>query len=218
MQISKQKPIVFIIWFVLAVSGIWALCVGNWTPAIVALLTLGLTFSPLVIEDFYDIRIPVGFTAAIVVFICGTLFLGEVGDFYEKYWWWDILLHTGSAVGFGLIGFIALFVLLRGDKLAAPPSLVAMFSFCFALSIGAVWEIFEFAMDQMFSMNMQKSGLVDTMYDLIVDTVGAGAGAAAGYVYLTDRKLGRLAALIDEFVRLNKRLFDRDGNDERSKK
>ena len=175
----------------------------------VAIATLALTFIPLVFEDFYDIKIPVGFTAAIIVFIFGTLFLGEVGDFYERFWWWDILLHTGSAIGFGLIGFIALFILFKGDKLAGPPILISMFAFCFAISIGAIWEIFEFAMDQLFALNMQKSGLIDTMYDLIVDTIGAAFGASAGFVYLKEQKLGWLSKLIDEFVRLNERLFEK---------
>jgi len=47
-------------------------------------------------------------------------------------------------------------------------------------SIGALWEVFEFGMDQIFGMNMQKSGLVDTMGDLIVDAIGAGLAAMSG--------------------------------------
>lgn len=209
MRMTNQRPVVYIIWGLLVLSAIWALISGNWTPALVAIVTLGLTFVPLLFEDFYQIKIPVSFTAAIVVFICGTLFLGEVGDFYERFWWWDILLHTGSAIGFGLIGFVALFMLVKGDKLAAPPLMVSMFAFCFAISIGAVWEIFEFAMDQLFGMNMQKSGLVDTMYDLIVDTIGALIGATAGFLYLKGQSSGGLTRLIDEFVKSNKRLFKR---------
>ena len=209
----KQKLIVYLIWASLAGVTLWALLAGRWSSALVAVATLSLTFVPFIFEDFYQIKIPVGFTAAIVAFIFGTLFLGEVGNFYERYWWWDIFLHTGSAIGFGLIGFIAMLILLKGDKLAAPPLVVAMFSFCFAVSIGAIWEIFEFSMDQLFGLNMQKSGLIDTMYDLIVDTLGAAIGAAAGYCYLKDWKFGRLSALIEEFVALNRRLFGKSNND-----
>ena len=56
------------------------------------------------------------------------------------------------------------------------------------MAIGATWEIFEFTMDKLFGLSMQKSGLDDTMYDLIVDTFGALSAAAAGYYYLTERK------------------------------
>jgi len=209
MRFQRQSWIVYIVWLILIITAIWSLISGRWTPGLVAICTLGLTFVPFAFEDYYQIKIPVPFTAAIITFICGTLFLGEVGDFYERFWWWDIFLHTGSAVGFGLVGFIAMFILLKGDKLAAPPLTVAMFAFCFAISIGAIWEIFEFGMDQLFAMNMQKSGLVDTMYDLIVDTIGAFIGAAAGYSYLKNEEHGWLTGLIAEFVQLNKRLFER---------
>ena len=210
MRFRTQKFIVYLIWFALLVAAVWSLISGRWSVALVSLATFGLTLVPFLFEDFYQIKIPVGFTASIIAFIFGTLFLGEVGDFYERYWWWDIFLHTGSAVGFGLIGFIVMFILLKGDKLAAPPLAIAMFACCFAVSIGAVWEIFEFAMDQMFGMTMQKSGLVDTMYDLIVDSIGAVVGSTAGYCHLKDWRFGKLSDLIDEFVKLNRRLFKRD--------
>lgn len=64
------------------------------------------------------------------------------------------------------------------------PGFVALFTFMFAVGLGAIWEIFEFAMDSFFGMNMQKSGLVDTMWDLIVDSVGALVISVLGYGYL----------------------------------
>ena len=64
------------------------------------------------------------------------------------------------------------------------PSLLTVFSFCFAIALGALWEIFEFAMDSFFGFNMQKTGLRDTMWDMIVNTVGALIASISGYVYL----------------------------------
>ena len=209
MRSSNQKPIVYLIWIGLFASGVWALISASWAPAMIAFATLGLTFVPILFEEFYRIKIPVGFIAAIVIFLFATLFLGEVGDFYERFRWWDVVLHTGSAIGFGLIGFVVLFILFKGDKLAGPPIVIAMFAFCFAMSIGAVWEIFEFSMDCLFGLSMQKSGLTDTMYDLIVDTLGAGVGAAAGFLYLKGQSLGGLSGMIEEFVKLNEHLFEK---------
>ncbi len=142
-----------------------------------------------------------------MVFVFGTIFLGEAFDFYTRYWWWDVILHAGSAVGFGLAGFLFVFMLFEGDRYAAPAWAVAFISFCFALSIGTLWEIFEFAMDQIFGLNMQKSGLIDTMWDLIVDTLGASIGAIAGLSYLKGQELGGLTAAIREFVAANRRFF-----------
>jgi hypothetical protein len=204
-----RRQLVLVIQVLLGLAVALALYRGNFMAAAVSAATLGLTMVPMLFEDFYSIRIPVSFTSAIVLFVFCTLFLGEVGGFYERFWWWDLVLHSGSAVGFGLMGFVVMFILLKGDKLAGPPLLIAMFSFCFAVSIGAVWEIFEFAMDQFFGLNMQKSGLVDTMFDLIVDSVGALFGAGIGYLYLKGQEGGPLTSLIREFVERNQRLFDK---------
>ncbi|MGB3314193.1 MAG: hypothetical protein WBB85_07255, partial [Albidovulum sp.] len=123
------------------------------------------------------------------------------------FWWWDLALHGGSAIAFGLVGFLFVFMLFEGDRYAAPAWAVAFASFCFALSIGTLWEIFEFAMDQAFGLNMQKSGLPDTMGDLIVNTFGAGIGALAGFFYLKRLELGGLTGLLQEFVQKNRQFF-----------
>jgi len=68
------------------------------------------------------------------------------------------------------------------------PFFVALFSFCFAIMCGVFWEIFEFSLDQIFGTNTQRSGLVDTMWDLIVDTIGGFAAAVTGYFFLTKGK------------------------------
>ena len=112
-------------------------------------------------------------------------------------------------MGFGLIGFIFVFILFEGDKYAAPHWALALIAFCIAITIGTLWEVFEFAMDQVFGMNMQKSGLIDTMWDLIVDIIGAGVGAASGYGYLKGRSRHGLPGMISEFVAKNRRLFRR---------
>jgi len=148
----------------------------------------------------------------VAVFIFATIFLGEIKDFYEKYWWWDVVLHTGSAVAFGLFGFIFIFMLFEGDRWAAPPIAIAFLSFCVAMSIGAVWEIFEFAMDQLFGMNMQKSGLIDTMWDLIVDALGALFSAVTGYFYLKTPRDSGVGLWIKEFIEKNQGHFRKLNN------
>jgi len=195
------------IWAVLLVAFVLALAEGRWSLAFVSAATFGLSILPVVASRRFGIRLPVRFFAWIVLFVFGTIFLGEAFDFYTRYWWWDVILHAGSAVGFGLAGFLFVFMLFEGDRYAAPAWAVAFISFCFALSIGTLWEIFEFAMDQIFGLNMQKSGLIDTMWDLIVDTLGASIGAIAGLSYLKGQELGGLTAAIREFVAANRRFF-----------
>ena len=209
MKLGKQSYVVYLIWAVLALEFVVSMFEGRYSLAFIALVTLSLSLAPMIFADRFHIRLPVRFFAGIVLFIFGTVYLGEAFDFYEKYWWWDVLLHGGSALGFGLIGFIFVFILFEGDRYAAPPWALSFMAFAIAVSIGVMWEIFEFAMDQTFGLNMQKSGLIDTMWDLIVDVIGAFVGAWAGYGFLQGRDKSGLAGMIREFVSKNRRLFRR---------
>lgn len=205
----EQTLMAKLIWLLLLLFAADALISGRLSLAFVALATLALSLAPVYLGRYAHVRVPPSFVLLVTIFIGATLFLGEVYNFYERFWWWDIMLHGGSAIGFGLIGFILVFMMFQGDRFAAPPLAVAFFAFCFALAIGATWEVFEFAMDQLFGFNMQKSGLVDTMTDLIVDMGGAGIGALSGFFYLKGQEKNFPMALIHEFVDRNPKLFRR---------
>jgi len=151
----------------------------------------------------YKINIPLHFELAIILFVYASLFLGEITKFYELFWWWDILLHAISAIAFGYVGFIIIFILNDTKKLNITPFWIAIFAFCFAISIGTIWEIFEFSIDQIFNTNMQKSGLIDTMWDLIADTLGALISILGGYAYMKGNKKAYLSKLIKLFIKEN---------------
>lgn len=210
---KRQNWIVWGVWIALWVAFGFALWTLKWSLAFVAALAFGLSLLPAFFADRFGIRIPPAFYAAITLFIFATIFLGEAFDFYERYWWWDVLLHGGSAVGFGITGFIFMLMLFEGDRYAAPAWAISFFAFCFAMMVGALWEIFEFSMDQIFGLNMQKSGLLDTMWDFIVDAVGALIGAGSGYAYLQGRDRRGLSGQIAGFIARNRPWFRRAGKD-----
>ena len=204
----RRLPLpVQLMWAVLAVEFVLALWERQWPAAGVAAATFVLTLAPLVLVSRLGVRLPWSFVVGITAFIFATIFLGEAVDFYQRYWWWDGMLHLGSALGFGIIGFLLAFMLFEGDRYAAPAWALALIAFSFAVTIGAVWEIFEFGVDYAFGLNMQESGLADTMGDLIVDVIGASVGAGAGWLYLHGRGLGGSAALLQDFIDRNRRLF-----------
>ena len=205
----EQTWLARLIWLSLLGVALWALWEWQLELAFVALGTLAVSVVPVVAAKWADIQVPPSFIAAVVFFVAATLFLGEVFDFYERFWWWDMAMHGSSAVGFGLVGFVLVFIMFQGDRFAAPPIAMAFFAFCFAMTIGALWEIFEYGMDQTFGMNMQKSGLDDTMGDLMVNTLGAAIGAASGLAYLKGQARGGVQQMIDEFVQRNPRFFKR---------
>ncbi|KAB2879091.1 MAG: hypothetical protein F9K34_17435 [Albidovulum sp.] len=206
-RLRRQPVVVQAIWAVLAIAFVAALVEARWSLAFVSAATFALSLVPVLVQRRLGIRLPVRFFGWIVVFVFATIFLGEAFDFYGRFWWWDVVLHGGSALAFGLIGFLFVFMLFEGDRYAAPAGALAFMSFCFAMTIGALWEIFEFAMDQIFGLNMQKTGLIDTMWDLIVDTVGATIGATAGYFFLQGRHLGGLTLALREFIAANRWLY-----------
>lgn len=150
-----------------------------------------------------------------VLFIFATLFLGEVRGYYERFWWWDAVLHTTSGLILGMFGFMFVYILNenRNVDLHMRPSFVALFAFFFAVGIGAIWEIFEFAMDEFFGTNMQPatpsdpSGLTDTIQDLIVDTVGAAVVSVGGWRYLAQAQQSHVDNWAKRFIQRNPKLF-----------
>lgn len=190
-------------WFtlVLAIGG--GILHADWATVFVSLMTLGLSLYAIKVANNLRFKIPRALLTTTIIFIYATLFLGEVANFYEQFWWWDIVLHAGSAIGFGLVGVIVLVFMFKHKKVIASPIVVAMFSFTFAMAIGAVWEIFEFTLDQMFDLSMQKSGLIDTMADLIVNAIGGLVAAVTGYRYIVNHKKTGLAGIISDAVEQN---------------
>ena len=216
MNFDRIPYLTLAIWGILSVAFVVALITQQWSNAFVTIAALMLTLLPSIFSNRFHIQLPLSFLAAISLFFFATLFLGEIFDFYNKFWWWDVLLHGSSAVGFGIIGFLFVFYLFQGDRYDAPPWALGVIAFCVALSIGALWEIFEFAMDEIFGLNMQKSGLVDTMWDLIVDTIGASFGAISGFLWLKGQSLG-LSGMIEEFIQSNRSLFSRFSRNAKNK-
>ena len=166
------------------------------TLGIIAMLLPGLLTKRL------RIVIPSGIYILYVIFLYCAIYLGEVRSFYYSVPHWDTILHCFSGAMLGALGFS--FVTLLNNTQRVPvnlsPSFVAVFAFCFALSLGVVWEIYEFTFDGLLGLNMQKfaleggeplvgrDALADTMKDLIVDALGALATSIIGYVSIKYRK------------------------------
>jgi hypothetical protein len=206
-KLDPSLGFVYAIWVVLFVEFVLALTRFQWHTSFLSFATFVVTLLPFAFQKRFKLSIPNFFIAAIVFFIASTLFFGEGEQFYYKFWWWDTMLHGMSAIGFGILGFALLLYLVQSSKITASAFLLSFFSFSFSVAIGAIWEIFEYAMDQTFGMNMQKSGLPDTMKDLIVDCLGGIIGSVAGYLYLTYGKSSPLSILIHPVVKENKHIF-----------
>ena len=181
----------------------------RWGLFFVTALALFLLYMPPLFEKKYRVQIPAEFQLLLVLFIYASVFLGEVHGFYVRFWWWDSMLHFLAGVALGIVGFAIAYVLYKTGKITASPLFVAFFAFCFSMTGAVVWEIYEFGMDQFFGTNMQRleTGVVDTMQDLIINTVGAIIASVAGYLYLKKGENFLLNRLIRKFAERNPDLF-----------
>ncbi len=207
---NVHKALTLFLQLTLMIGAILFCFQGRWMTAAITVAIVIVTLLPLLLGRRFDVHIPPEFEFLAVMFVYASLFLGEVHGYYIRYWWWDAVLHTGSGFLLGVLGFLLVYVLNESPDvdMHMRPRFVALFAFMFAVGMGALWEIFEFGMDRLFGMNMQKSGLVDTMWDLIVDTVGAAVIALLGWVYLrTAGSQSFLERWITRFIEGNPRLF-----------
>lgn len=165
-----------------------------------SLLVLLLAFLPAIITRRWCFHLPPEIDLFITILLFLHYVLGEYGGFYEKFYWWDIFLHGLNSIIFGIIGVIFLYALLMTSKIKAKPFVVSLLSVFFAVFIGVLWEIFEFLVDQALGFNMQKSGLMDTMTDLITDVIGAVIAGGFGFVYLKQPNPVILNNIISRFL------------------
>ncbi|MEG0177902.1 hypothetical protein [Anaerorhabdus sp.] len=151
---------------------------------------------PSIFEKQFKVIIPSYMLVLYVIFLYCAIFLGEVRSYYYTVNHWDTILHTFSGGMLGALGFSFVSLLNQSNKVPMnlSPLFVAIFAFCFAVTMGVVWEIYEFTFDGILHLNMQKfmlengtqligrAALADTMKDLIVDAAGALVVSIVGYI------------------------------------
>ena len=234
-RFSTERVLLVLRYLFIALAGLaiaGSIVYQQWETLLSAFLTLVLLLLPFLLARRAKISIPPVFQIVILLFIFASMYLGEIHRYFDRYWWWDIMLHSASAIILGYIGFLLVYALNRNENidLHLSPFFISLFAFCFASALGVLWEIFEFAVDGLLGADMQKArnleelygyfdtrlGVIDTMRDLIVNTVGALVVSVIGYFYLTarprpDNAFGRLK---DTFIRANPGLFRRRGEEQ----
>ncbi len=158
---------------------------------------------PSIVAKKWSIPIPNSIYVLYYVFLYCAVFLGEVLSFYYRVPHWDTLLHTFSGGALASLGLILVMNLndMAHSHVRLSPFFIALFAFCFALALGAIWEIYEFTIDSVMGLNMQKyltdegvplvgrEALLDTMKDIVSDAGAALVVVVAGYVSLKRKSL-----------------------------
>ena len=164
-QIRKNKT-TFAVFCVLRVfvflAGALSFFRGNYENVFLCMLTMLLMFTPAIIKRKLQIALPSTLETIILLFIFCAQILGEIGSFYTKIPHWDTMLHIVNGFLCAAIGFALLDILNRDSKikLHLSPLFLAIVAFCFSMTIGVLWEFFEFGADVLFQTDMQKDYIV----------------------------------------------------------
>lgn len=177
MELREHKSS-FIVYVVLRVLVILVMVLQflnhNYEDVFYCMLTLLLLIMPSLIQVELKIELPTTLEIIILVFIFAAEILGEIGAYYMKFENWDTILHTLNGFLAAAIGFALVEILNRNKKMTfqLSPIYMAIVAFCFSMTIGALWEIFEFSMDMLLGMDMQKDTIVHSFATVMLDPAG----------------------------------------------
>jgi len=171
----KEHKAVFIVYLVLRFIVIAAMALSiadrNWEHTFVCILVLVLFLVPDFLQKKLDIRLPSLLQIIILLFIFAAEILGELSNYYVQYKHWDTLLHTTWGFLCAAIGFSLVDILNRDKniKLSLSPLYLAIAAFCFSMTIGVLWEFFEFAADSFLGLDMQKDRVLTSFQSVLLD-------------------------------------------------
>lgn len=176
MSFAKNKTKIQVILILLvALSIIRQFFLGNYHNMFLGFLTLLLFSVPQFLDKKLGVTIPVGLETVIFIFIFSAEILGEINAFYVKIPIWDTMLHTTNGFLMAAIGFALIDLFNRSDKFSIKmsPYFVAFFAFCFSMTVGVLWEFFEFSMDWFFAADMQKDWILPAINSVKLNPTGA---------------------------------------------
>lgn len=174
-SVIRRQPVVFAVYLVLRLivlaSLVSAILRQEYESAFVCVLVLFLFMLPFFIQKNFGIRLPSTLEIIILLFIFAAEILGELQSYFIQYPYWDTMLHTTNGFLCAAVGFSLIDILNRDAKIkfTLSPVYVALAAFCFSMTIGVLWEFFEFGMDRLFHMDMQKDTIVHTISSVMLD-------------------------------------------------
>ena len=164
-ETKKRSLLIYLILRILViVCMVLQIIRGDWNNAFLCFLSLILFTIPTILQDRLKITIPTVLEAIIYLFIFSAEILGEINNFYGNIPYWDTILHTingflAAGVGFSLIDLLNE----NSQKIKLSPAFVAIIAFCFSMTIGVLWEFFEYGSDKYLQLDMQKDKIVSSI-------------------------------------------------------
>ena len=140
-------------------------------------LTLLLFTVPSFVERKLHIDVPNTLEIIILLFIFSAEILGEIQEYYLIFPFWDTMLHTLNGFLMAAIGIAMGDILNRSRKFKVrlSPAFVAVVAFCFSMTIGVLWEFFEYGVDTFLHMDMQKDTVIPAVTSILLNPEGRNA-------------------------------------------
>ena len=171
----RRQPAVFTVYLVLRLMVLATLVSSvirsEYESAFICLLVLVLFMLPFFIQQNFGIELPSTLEIIILLFIFAAEILGELECYFITFPYWDSMLHTTTGFLCAATGFALIDILNRNSriKFELSPIYVALAAFCFSMTVGVLWEFFEFGMDRIFHMDMQKDTVVSSITSVMLD-------------------------------------------------
>ena len=171
----RRRPAVFAVYLVLRLIVLGTLVSsivrGVYDSAFICLLVLVLFMLPLFIQQNFGIELPSTLEIIILLFIFAAEILGELDCYFITFPYWDTMLHTTTGFLCAATGFALIDILNRNSriKFTLSPVYVALAAFCFSMTVGVLWEFFEFGMDRLLHWDMQKDTVVQSITSVMLD-------------------------------------------------
>ncbi len=178
MEIREHRS-TFLVYSVLRLAviavGVLQFFNGNYENVFLCILTLILFMVPSFIQLTFKVELPTTLEIIILLFIFAAEILGEIDDYYLLFPFWDTMLHTMNGFLAAAIGFSLVNLLNDSEKIQfeLSPIFVVIVAFCFSMTIGVVWEFFEFSMDQLFGMDTQKDTIIHAINSVSLSADGS---------------------------------------------
>lgn len=177
MELREHKSsfcVYFTLRLLVIITAILQLANRNYENVFLCILTLFLLVIPSIVQLTFKVELPTVLEIIILVFIFSAEILGEIQEFYLIFPFWDTVLHTLNGFLAAAIGFSMVDLLNRSKRVTfeLSPLFTAIVALSFSMTIGVIWEFFEFGMDQILGYDMQKDTVIHTIRSVTLDPQG----------------------------------------------
>lgn len=175
---------------------------GQWESVFTCSLTLILLFIPSMIEKTLKIDVPTALEIITYAFVFCAEILGEIECYYMKYPFWDTMLHTVNGFMFAAFGFALVDIFNRHGRFTfkLSPVFCALVAFCFSMTVGVLWEFFEYGADALMHLDMQKDTYVTGINTVILDPEGANNVVRINDIISTEINTSSGSILVDGYI------------------